>query len=636
MKSITAYIKLLLFVLCCTIAIDAAAQQNFYKYRLGVSGGMMNYWGDLTDDYPQIKNYMQLGYGAHLERSYGKTLGLRLAYNKGTITYNDRTLGWNDEFLTDSENFDRSLNFETKLHDASATLVFYPDNDKLLSDRAFISPYFLAGFGFTWFDVYGDLEDENGDAYNYSFPGEIDQDGEFETDLREANIEGASYDRRAMHVPVGLGLKFRLSDRWNFNLETTAKYALTDYLDDVSERGNSDKWNRDVYIYSNASLNYNFGLKKRTFKTNPIIADEFARLNYADSLGYNIGGAADAAAAKAAAEATAEDDIVSARKMRKLAKKQARADRKSAKEAEKIALANCLATCEGLEKKKDRKACKKACKKDGEYIAPQNGAAKVEEENKGVESPIDEMLEEQEAREAALDSLQQVMNKEAEIRRETGEVPATPIVDDTPGQSLAPTYMPAPTPVYAPTAAPASGPSAGETQNSMRSQSNEREIQDLKMQLELMKVRQELGVGNTPATSPAPVMESGDAATDARIEMYQMEIDRLRQEASDNKIMGKLEVIEKQLDLMNQGGGKEVIIEKEIIIEGGNETEVQKEVILQKGKGGESVKEVIIEKEGASNEEIERLNKRMEELQELIKELEQGNAGDSNDVKKKQ
>jgi hypothetical protein len=42
------------------------------------------------------------------------------------------------------------------------------------------------------------------------------------------------YGTTALAVPVGLGVKFSLSERVNLNFEVTHRFTTTDYVDDVS------------------------------------------------------------------------------------------------------------------------------------------------------------------------------------------------------------------------------------------------------------------------------------------------------------------------------------------------------------------------------------------------------------------
>ncbi len=303
--------RILFIALFLILAMAVQAQQNFYGWRIGVHGGAMTYHGDLSTDRildPQlslinftdnIENY--ISYGLSVEKSLSKAWGLRLMGARGVFEANDRTIDWDKNLYTDNENFSRALNVRTELQDASILFVYNFDNGEILSDEAFFSPYLLIGAGVTQFEAYGDLYGENGEQYFYWSDNtirnqaegtdnatEVIQDGNYETKLAPLDTEGVEYSKNILNFPVGLGLKFRLGDRFNLNLEAMAKYTNTDYLDDVSgnypesyfsttqeyasnpsgisrEMRGSDSDLNDIYGYVNLSLNYNFGFKQTAF-----------------------------------------------------------------------------------------------------------------------------------------------------------------------------------------------------------------------------------------------------------------------------------------------------------------------------------------------------------------------------------
>ena len=293
----------------------AFAQQNNYKWRVGVHGGLNSYYGDLSSErifdpssgLLDLNNTDQIAYGLSVEKSLSKAWGVRLLASRGQFTANDRTTNLDGELFLDNENFDRSLNAQTSFTDASLMMNYYFDNGKLFSDEAFFSPYFGIGIGFNKFEVKGDLYDTNGQRYYYWSDNTvrnmseldpdantaviIEQDGEFETDLTALQTEGKNYQTSTFTIPALIGLKFRLGNRFNFNIESLVHYSGSDYMDDVhgeylttydsplqqyaanpsgitaieNKRGNDDRL-KDFYAFFSASLHYNFGFKKDAFE----------------------------------------------------------------------------------------------------------------------------------------------------------------------------------------------------------------------------------------------------------------------------------------------------------------------------------------------------------------------------------
>lgn len=306
--------NIILYIFWGLLPIQAFAQQNAMSWRIGVHGGTMGYYGDLNRNWESIfspRMFLQnpkkldfVTYGISIENTFSRAWSWKLTAMRGAFEANDRKTDWNKKLLPDGENFDRSLNARTQINDAALLMSYYFDNGNLLSKKSFLAPYVFAGVGVTNFNVAGDLFDANGNKYYYWTDNTIrnapqstdpnaaiiEQDGKFETNLTKLRTEKANgYSTTVLHIPVGLGLKFRLGSRWNLNLECAAKYTMTDYLDDVAGtyrsyydntlqeyaanpnhqtgawRGTADDKVYDIYGTATLSLHYNFGYKTSDF-----------------------------------------------------------------------------------------------------------------------------------------------------------------------------------------------------------------------------------------------------------------------------------------------------------------------------------------------------------------------------------
>lgn len=285
------------------------AQQHRYALKIGLHAGLSNYYGDLSHqvwDLPHqfkqpIQDFNFLSYGLSVEYHISRTFGLRLWGMKSQFKASDRTYEQNDRY-------NRALNVQTDLFDASLLGIVYFDNDMVLRSRAIIAPYFMFGGGLTHFETKGDLLSADNNPYHYwsdnSIRSEaetglnaatapiIEQDYKYETALRSLNTEGANYSPITWNVALGLGVKFRLSSRFHLHLEALVRYTGSDYLDDVSgnyrssyndnfqayaanpsnanrsTRGESPEMN-DWYTFVGLSAHYSFGQK--TYKIRPAI-----------------------------------------------------------------------------------------------------------------------------------------------------------------------------------------------------------------------------------------------------------------------------------------------------------------------------------------------------------------------------
>lgn len=302
--------RLIITITCCLLfSIVAIGQQNRYNWKIGLHTGVAAYYGDLSHqfwDFPHqfqqpIKDANFLSYGLSVEHHFTKTIGLRLIGMRHQIKASDRT-------YAASPNYTRALNVQTDIYEANLLATIYFDNGRLLGEKAVLSPYFLIGGGANYFIPKGDLLATDGGRYFYwsdntirnmdefgmgaANAAVIEQDYDYETDLRSLSTEGVEYSGFTWNVAIGLGLKIRLSQRFHLHLEALAHYTGTDFLDDVrsdylpiytdnfqayaaqpstvtrTARGDSPEMN-DFYGHVGLSLHYSFGQK--TYPIRPSI-----------------------------------------------------------------------------------------------------------------------------------------------------------------------------------------------------------------------------------------------------------------------------------------------------------------------------------------------------------------------------
>lgn len=301
------YRHLIFFGIILFTITDSYGQQKDFQWRLGVSGGYSNYYGDLTPytvkgipNWESIhhllyfnENYFEKpSFKISLERQLSPTIGLMLNYGEYHFGMSDRYVQRNGEIWLNAPNFTRGLNFSNHSRDMGLSFVFKADNDKLLSSRSWIAPYFTLGFGRINFNVKADLLDASGQRYDYSILENI-HDGVFETDLPSLFTEKEEgYKTVSLYTNLGLGIRFRLGKRLELFAQSDLLYTFTDYLDDVSGqyrtsytndfqeyaakpgtnivsadspyRGNPDLGN-DWILYHGVGLKFNFGASKKSF-----------------------------------------------------------------------------------------------------------------------------------------------------------------------------------------------------------------------------------------------------------------------------------------------------------------------------------------------------------------------------------
>lgn len=245
-------------------------ENTIYKPIIGLGAGVFNYIGEVNNNErtnPLINNY---GVQASVIKNFTPDWGIRFDVAYGRISARDR---------------ERQLNFSSEVvtFNLHATYNF----SGLLRPGRFLNPFLSVGVGAINFDAKGDLQDENGVAYNYwndgtvrslpESPENLDQaqilrqDYVYETDLRKANLDSlGDYAQFAFAIPVTFGLNFRVSPRSNIRLSSTFSYAFTDLIDNYTKDGiegrKGDQLN-DMYLFTAVSYHFDFFTPKKTKKT---------------------------------------------------------------------------------------------------------------------------------------------------------------------------------------------------------------------------------------------------------------------------------------------------------------------------------------------------------------------------------
>lgn len=153
------------------------------------------------------------------------------------------------------EDYRRNISFNTNVLDFTAYGRFYLADDiiRVAADRGrkpkFLKTYVMAGIGLA----------------NYNATSKFTQPAP-PTDTTFYYSEGVAYPQSALIIPVGLGFSWRISNRFSIITEASYRFSFTDYLDDVSKRGNPDK--NDGYGMVDFKLQYTpFAPRKRKKKS---------------------------------------------------------------------------------------------------------------------------------------------------------------------------------------------------------------------------------------------------------------------------------------------------------------------------------------------------------------------------------
>lgn len=208
----------------------------YYKtvtYEIGTSMGAMNCFTDLGGKKGIGKNFIkdytfkntELSAGVHVSVLYKYALGLRLEATFGHVKASDSDLESVKE--TTLGRYERNLSFKSRIIEVALLGEVHPLYFKKFADGAVlprISPYLLGGVGI------------------FNFKPQAKLDGQW-IDLQPLRTEGQGFseypDRKPykltqLVLPVGIGIKYKMTPVINLSAEYVSRILFTDYLDDVS------------------------------------------------------------------------------------------------------------------------------------------------------------------------------------------------------------------------------------------------------------------------------------------------------------------------------------------------------------------------------------------------------------------
>ncbi|NJN26693.1 MAG: hypothetical protein HC819_12310 [Cyclobacteriaceae bacterium] len=216
-------------------------KKDFKKYRyLSFGGGLhfLTYFGDLapadkflSTDVSQIKP----GISAFAEYRYAPRASLKAELLYGRLTGDDNTSADPSQSASQSR-YVRNLSFRNDIIDLSITSHIYLFKNYLdYGQRSLFNAYLIAGLSVFYHNPKGKVPDFKYTGERYPNSGEwvalqpLGTEGQ-----HSSHYDLSPYSRVQLSVPVGGGLKFRLSDQLDFAFEINYRILLTDYIDDVS------------------------------------------------------------------------------------------------------------------------------------------------------------------------------------------------------------------------------------------------------------------------------------------------------------------------------------------------------------------------------------------------------------------
>lgn len=237
-------LKGVIIFLLLLFAGDLLAQSFYARKRnrkFAVSGGLgySAYLGELTNpwSYFDTKHNIDLGVKYRLHPNFmvrSNVLWFRMSGDDFDIDPERGTHVRNLRF--ESDNIEFNLMGEYNLFPV----------ERNIQNRSPVNPYITAGIGLMWFSPRAPIPE------TFFLEGELVQTADYLSsyspgdmvNLRPLNterLEDGPYAPFAFVIPIGVGVKFKVTDFLDIALEATGRITFTDYLDDISRRDYPDQ-----------------------------------------------------------------------------------------------------------------------------------------------------------------------------------------------------------------------------------------------------------------------------------------------------------------------------------------------------------------------------------------------------------
>lgn len=212
------------------------------RYELGFHLGTFIYQGDLTPlDYGAF-NTMKPGFAISATRNLNSLYAVRFQFLRGSLKGDD------SKYENPDWRQQRNFKFNTPVTELSIQAV--RNILRLKSNDAGIinfSPYVFAGISYSFLNIKRDWS-----QFNYAhFAGETAVINGLDEDINHRLPKGL------FSVPIGIGVRYGITEKLSFSLEGTYRIIGNDYLDGFSHAANAKM--ADHYHTAMIGVIYSFG-----------------------------------------------------------------------------------------------------------------------------------------------------------------------------------------------------------------------------------------------------------------------------------------------------------------------------------------------------------------------------------------
>ncbi|MFM2376334.1 MAG: hypothetical protein RLZZ165_1431 [Bacteroidota bacterium] len=213
----------------CVVFTTATAQLKTRFFYVGAGAGATNYKGDLDDNF--ALKFTKPGLALIGGYKFHPHMSVRLMLSQGWMKASDARAA------RDIARLRRNLSFRSPLSEASVTFAYeFFANNRKFRYRTQYTPYIFGGVGVFAFNPQAKL----GNVWYDLQP--LGTEGQYMSDCHKGQTYvGASsapcpepYKLVQVSIPFGMGIRYKLTDKIDLNVEMGLRKTFTDYLDDVS------------------------------------------------------------------------------------------------------------------------------------------------------------------------------------------------------------------------------------------------------------------------------------------------------------------------------------------------------------------------------------------------------------------
>jgi hypothetical protein len=236
-------------------------------WELGVKGGSFTVIGDMAAD--PLRSW---GFGAHIRKSLGHVMSLRLEYVYG-VARGEGYRPTDQGIIAGIPREGWYPNHKTQAQDLSLQALFNLHNIRFYKAQTAMTFYGLAGVGVNTWRAFRNTTDQPSTAWNGNNKRDVlksYRDALKGHDYNQALGNAGTSDKWSStfagfvkpSLTAGVGIAFKLSDRVNLALEDRAIFVGSDLVDGIlpNTYGNQAK---DWYNYGTIGLNFNLGNKAK-------------------------------------------------------------------------------------------------------------------------------------------------------------------------------------------------------------------------------------------------------------------------------------------------------------------------------------------------------------------------------------